>query len=127
MNFKIDVVKWDNYLQLLFSGSYTLDKAFHAFKFAVDQAIAYNYSRILMDAFGVKGIIPRMDRYHYAEFLANYIRQNALGKIHRISMTGPIPIVDHNRFGETVAVNRGVNARVFTNREEALSWVLADI
>lgn len=32
-----------------------------------------------------------------------------------------------NRFGETVAVNRGADIRVFHEEEQALQWLLADI
>lgn len=31
---------------------------------------------------------------------------------------------ENNQFGETVAANRGVNARVFTNEDEALEWLI---
>jgi hypothetical protein len=32
-------------------------------------------------------------------------------------------VLDPDRFGETVAVNRGMPVRVFDNLEEALKWL----
>lgn len=33
---------------------------------------------------------------------------------------------EQNQFGELVARNRGINVRVFIDRDEALSWLLSD-
>ena len=33
---------------------------------------------------------------------------------------------EQNQFGELVARNRGINMKVFSDREEALDWLLAD-
>jgi len=33
------------------------------------------------------------------------------------------PLLDPDKFGETVAVNRGMSVRAFDNLEEALAWL----
>ncbi len=33
------------------------------------------------------------------------------------------PVLDPQRFGETVALNRGMNVRTFDNLEDALAWL----
>jgi hypothetical protein len=38
-------------------------------------------------------------------------------------VVGREPIVDKERFGETVAINRGTNVRVFTEMSEGLTWI----
>lgn len=39
------------------------------------------------------------------------------------AVVGDEPIIDPERFGETVAVNRGVLGKVFTDIDEAVAWV----
>lgn len=41
----------------------------------------------------------------------------------RIAFVGREPFLDPERFGETVAVNRGLNVRVFTDEVAALTWL----
>jgi RimJ/RimL family protein N-acetyltransferase len=42
----------------------------------------------------------------------------------RIAFIGSEPFLDPERFGETVAVNRGLNVRVFTDEVAALTWLV---
>ena len=42
----------------------------------------------------------------------------------RIAFIGREPFLDPERFGETVAVNRGLNVRVFLNEPAALAWLV---
>ena len=40
-----------------------------------------------------------------------------------IALVGPESMVDARRFGESVARNRGLNLRVFTDLDEAMAWL----
>jgi len=54
-----------------------------------------------------------------------YLVERLLKKIPscRYAIVGNHPLVDPKRFGETVAVNRGVNVRAFTEMKQALAWL----
>jgi hypothetical protein len=56
-------------------------------------------------------------------FLAEQIVGRAFGKIGRFAVVGQEPLIDEERFGETVAVNRGINAKAATSLDEAISWL----
>jgi hypothetical protein len=39
-----------------------------------------------------------------------------------VGLVGKEPIIDPQRFGETVAINRGAHCKVFTNLKDGLDW-----
>ena len=84
-----------------------------------------NISKILFDAYKVKGKITTMDRYDLAEYAAieaiNFILKG-LSKL-SVAFYGVEPIIDPERFGELVAKNRGLNVKVTTDKNEALQFL----
>jgi hypothetical protein len=124
-HFDIELTVEEDLILVTASGEYSLVKANNLFKFSIDNVLAHNKNKILVDVTSLTGSIPFFDRYQYAEFLANYKAEHA-SKIHKIAVVGKEPIVDKDRFGETVAVNRGVNGRVFTEMSQALAWLDTD-
>jgi hypothetical protein len=69
-----------------------------------------------------------MDRYNLATLCAKkYLDGKLAGKfpVCRFAYVGSQPLVEPQRFGETVAVNRGINLKVFTEMKEALAWLEA--
>lgn len=89
----------------------------------------YLPSRMLVDTLQVEGKLSTMDRYDLATLSAKkYLDEKLAGKIPscRFAFVGNNPLVDPKRFGETVAVNRGMNLRVFTEIKEAIVWLEAD-
>lgn len=64
-----------------------------------------------------------MDRFEFAEFFATYRLNNASGKVNVIAVIGQEPIVHERKFGETVAINRFTNVRVFTDIVEGSKWL----
>ena len=54
--------------------------------------------------------------------LAQHQTRTSFGSI-RFAYVLKEPVLDPKKFGETVAVNRGMLIRVFDNPEEALQWL----
>ncbi len=121
--FEITIIEKEDLLLLSASGDYSLQKANNLFKLAVDNAVLRNKNVILIDVTTIIGSIPLFDRFQFAEFLSDYKRAHAVDKIDRIAVVGQEPIVDKEKFGETVAVNRGTNVRVFTDMGIASVWL----
>jgi hypothetical protein len=89
----------------------------------------YRPSKMLIDTLRVEGEMSTMDRYNLATLSAKkYLEGKLAGKIPgcRFAFVGSNPLVDPKRFGETVAVNRGIDLKVFTEMKEALAWLEAD-
>jgi hypothetical protein len=86
----------------------------------------YQPSKMLIDTLQVEGQMSTMDRYNLATLSAKkYLDEKLAGKIQscRFAYVGNDPMIDPRRFGETVAVNRGINLKVFTDMKEALAWL----
>ena len=90
---------------------------------AVEAALEHRKSRILIDAMAVTGEVTVTQRYAGSVFLTTQIKERAIGAIRKVAICGYEPLVDPNRFGELVAVNRGVNLKVMTHRGEAVAWL----
>lgn len=121
--FDIESTVKTGYVLIAASGDYSLIKANHLFESAIDYALLHNKSNVLINVNNVTGSIPLMDRFYFAENLANYRKKHGLSKIKKIAVVGHEPIVHEERFGEQVAINRGVNSRVFTDISEASDWL----
>lgn len=120
---KIETKIKNDYLKLRLTGNFSLLEAKRVFKYSVDTALEHNKSKIIIDILEIEGIISTTERFEMSEFLAKYLLQNAFGKVQKIAFVGKEPIIDKNRFGETVAINRGVNEKVFTDLSDAIKWL----
>jgi len=121
--FNITVKLEDNFVLLLASGKYSLLNANNLFQISIDSALSNNKSKILIDVTDVTGNIPFFDRFQFSEFFAEYKAKHAFREVNKIAVVGQEPIVHDGKFGETVAVNRGLNVRVYTNMNEAMAWL----
>jgi hypothetical protein len=90
------------------------------------EAVAqYQAKKVLLDGRTVKGRPGDLERFCYSEFAANETMR--LLKEHGIAPQFAYvikePLRDPGRFGETVAVNRGMNIKVCETPEEAFEWL----
>jgi hypothetical protein len=113
----------DKYILIKLKGEFSLTEVKNKYKYVIDTAVEYNKSRLLVDIYEVTGTMSFIERFEISAFLALYYIQHAAGKIYRVAFMGNEPLVDKGRFGETVAKNRGLNVRVFTNKEDAIAWI----
>lgn len=112
-----------HYLLVTIEGWYSLSNALAFFKYALDQTLIHEKRSLLIDVNKLEGTIPLTDRFIFSETLSGYFIQKAVGKINRVAVVGKEPIVDPERFGETVARNRGLNVYVFTDSQQAVQWL----
>jgi hypothetical protein len=76
-----------------------------------------NTNKVIVDARKVQGHITTMERFFFASELAEHLRGL------KVAFVIQAPKIDPDRFGETVAVNRGGNILVFESMEEAYQWL----
>jgi len=124
LNLKIEEAAGN--LSLIYEGH--LDSA--DIPIVIDQVIQacekYKPSKILTDFLSVTGTLSTMDRFNLSTLFAmKYLKGRMTGRIpkSRLAFLGKYPLVDPKRFGETVAINRGINVKVFTDKAEALAWL----
>lgn len=117
-NIQIRATAEKDYLLLEAEGVYTLD----GFKFMLDEvkALAEKYERekLLIDLLSVSGLYAEeIDRYHIGAYMARYLPPPLKLAIVQAEE-------DTNYFGESVAINRGADLKVFFDREPAVLWLL---
>jgi hypothetical protein len=89
---------------------------------ALDYAIAEGLRAILVDTTGLHGYSPTtMERFGFGKAIAEMQRRSRSAIW--IAFVGREPIVDSERFGESVVVNRGGFAKVFEDTDEAAAWI----
>ncbi len=85
--------------------------------------------RILMDVRGFLGNPSTLDRFFMAtQFSVKYLKARLAKRVPpcRFAVIGHHPMVDPQRFEETVALNNGLPVCTFTDLEKALAWLEAD-
>jgi len=129
MGFEVKADSKEGYLLITISGEYSLPSTVEAINLILEFCAEHKPSKVLVDVSPIKGSIPSMDRFYFGEaFAARYFEEKKSGKVShaRFAFLGKYPIVDPNRFGETVAVNRGMTLKVSIDRDEALDWLLTE-
>ena len=112
-------------LNVVATGEFSLVEAKRAFLEMLGAVAQYRPENVLFDGRNLKGKPEEMEHFFYGEFAAN--ETSRLGAEHRIAPRFAYvinePLRDPQRFGETVAVNRGMNVKTFETPEEAFEWL----
>ena len=109
------------------TGDFSLEEAQRTFVEMLDAAGGHKTERILFDGRELKGDPGTIQRFLYGEFaaytVAKYAREHGLRRRPQFAYVLQEPVLDPQRFGETVAVNRGMWVKAFDNLEDALEWL----
>ena len=100
------------------SGTFNLDNAKTFFQEILRRSHEEEVDRILIDARGITTNVSTTARYEFGKHMAEQ-HPYAI----KIALVGSTDAVLPERFLEMVSVNRGVNAKVVTEIEEALNWL----
>ena len=119
MVFDVEVQLTPRYVLLRCSGKYDLASILDVYAQAFVIAERENLPAAIVDGRALESDPPAtMDRLEMGLFVANHRPPGV-----RLAVVGETGMVDPGRFGETVARNRGADARVFTDFELAELWV----
>ena len=114
---KIDLKVYNNFVLFTHSGSETDEEGkvfFDQFKQISSET---GIKKILVDIRKFRKKLSNMETYEYAVSLANTMRGFTIATVQNEDLYDP------KKFGENVAVNRGLNLRVFQTMEEAYDWL----
>jgi len=126
MPFTFKLEKTPDYLLMIYQGTYKASLADQFTDQVLEVCLQHQPTKVLIDLRQVNGGMKTMDRFVVATFAATkYIGARITGKIPgcRYAIVGSPPLVDSNKFEETVAVNRGVAVKVTTEMKEAIDWL----
>ena len=114
----LEMVRREGYLHLTISGDFTPTAAKHAVDALADRCSKEQCYKVLFDCRSVLGEMPGPDRYELAQYGAR-----VLGPKIKSAMLAREDQISPDRFFENVAVNRGLNLKVFSDINEAVGWL----
>ena len=113
-------------LRVSMTGKFSLEEAKRTFLETMEAVALHRTKRVLLDGRTLTGNPRTIERFYYGEFAAQTVAQY---QSRGVSLATPFayvlsePVLDPERFGETVAVNRGMEVMAFDNLREALQWL----
>jgi hypothetical protein len=114
-------------LRVIATGEFSLAEAERTFLEILDAVARHQTEKILLDGRELQGEPGIIQRFLYGEFaahaVARYITERGVSRASQFAYVLQEPVLDPQRFGETVAVNRGMWVKAFDNLEDALGWL----
>ena len=113
-------------LKVEVTGRFSLKEAKRTFLEMLEAIERHGTTRVLLDGRQLRGKPEALERFYYGEFAARSVREYPGGNTvpaTRFAYVLKEPVLDPKRLGETVAVNRGMNVKVFDNPEDARRWL----
>jgi len=121
-----DIQPEPGYLNVVATGRFSLPEAKRTFLQMLEAIALHKCTKALFDGREIDGNPTTIERFYYSEFAA----KSALDIVGRSIFRPPQfayvlrePMLDPTRFGEDVAVNRGMWVKAFDNPEQALQWL----
>ena len=113
-------------LAVTYSGDFSPAEAEGSFLDLLDTLVEHKLRKVLIDGRQLIGDPELLERFYYGTFVAQAVNRT----VNRTACAVPAfayvlekPMLDPDRFGETVAVNRGMRVRAFDNLEQARWWL----
>ena len=119
MSIQFQIEEILDYLAARFTGAGTAEEAWRQFEFIAKRCKRANTNKLLLDFTDAHVELSLADRY----FIVTSSRIFAQYELIKTAFVARPQQVDSKRFGELVARNRWINARVFTNVEDAEEWL----
>jgi hypothetical protein len=114
------------FLNAVATGEFSLEEAKRTFLQLLDAVVIHKSKKVLFDGRELAGKPETMERLYYGEFAARSVMklgERGVSPATQFAYVLREPVRDPRRFGETVAVNRGMNVKTFDNPGDALQWL----
>lgn len=122
MSIDLQIELKPNYVHLHCRGAFRSDALLEVWESAFRVAIDEGRKAVLVDLRDLEGAPPTtVERYEQGVRFAEAQQRFGLGIL--IAVVGHEPLVDPEKFGETVGKNRGGFGAVFTDIEKAVDWI----
>jgi hypothetical protein len=126
MSILVDINPDCGFLKVYATGEFSLKEAKRTFLEVLDAVALHKSKKVLLDGREIKGKPETIERFYYSDFAAQAVidyRERGVSPVTQFAYVLRKPVLDPDRFGETVAVNRGMKAKAFENLEEAHQWL----
>lgn len=118
MGLQFQIEEMPDYLAVRFIGA--AREAREQFEVIAECCDCASKNKLLLDFTDTHGELSLVERFWLGDQAETFMFHNLI----KVAVVGRLEQLDHKRFGEMVARNRWVNARVFTNVRAAKRWLL---
>jgi hypothetical protein len=122
MSIQLQIEEMPDYLAVRLTGKGAAEEIWRQYELIAERCQIANKNKLLLDITEAHIEMYLADRY----FLATGARRFARYKIVRAAFVGRPEQYDYKKFGEMVARNRWITARVFTTVRDAEAWLLKE-
>jgi len=122
----LEIAVESGFLQVCAKGDFSLAEAKRTFIEMLEAVALNKVQKVLFDGRRLVGNPRTIERFYYGKFAAQSVAKFADRCVSRTTQFGyvlEVPVLDPERFGETVAVNRGMFVKTFDNLDDALGWL----
>jgi hypothetical protein len=126
MSMRLTISAESGFLRVNVTGNFSLAEAQRTFIEILEAVARSTVEKVLFDGRGIAGNPETMERFYYGEFVAQALHRftaHGVSSGTRFAYVLQEPVRDPERFGETVAVNRGMVVQTFDNDQDALGWL----
>ena len=126
MSMNLETCLESDFLRVTAIGRFTLDEANRIFLEMLEAVARHKVEKVLFDGRKLTGQPTTMERFYYGKFAAESVRSFAERGVSPGTLFAYVlenPVLDPRRFGETAAVNRGMQVKAFDNLEDAFGWL----
>ena len=126
MELSIQIESERGLLCATYSGKFALPEAEITFHEILNALVNHKLKKVLIDGRQLTGDPEPLERFYYGKYVADAVSQAVNRKqieVPRFAYVLRKPMLDPNRFGETVAVNRGMRVKTFEKIEQAEWWL----
>jgi hypothetical protein len=121
MSIEFETENKDDHLLVRMKGTFRLDEFLDLLEKAYQIAEHENRNKIFADLMALDGTMTVSERFTMGECFADLSLKHM--SIIAIAVVGHEPLMHPQKFGETVALNRGARGKVFTDYDEAVNWL----
>ena len=107
-------------------GDFEIEAAKRAYSQALGECTDGGPCRLLIDARMLDGRPTTVDRYDFGEHVAREnaaFQESGRAATLQVALVCEVPMLDHRRFGQTVATNRGAWVMATERMDEAVRWL----
>ena len=116
-------------LYATYSGDFALAEAERTFLQVLEALEQHKVQKVLVDGRAINGEPKTLERFFYGEFVADEVTKlcnQVMCQMPQFAYVLVEPVLDPQRLGETVAVNRRMFVKAFDNLNDALAWLEID-
>ena len=126
MTLSIEIDAMRKVLLATYSGEFTLAEAQETFHQILDGLVEHKLRKVIVDGRQIEGDPEPLERFFYGKYVADAVTQvvnRGHLEVPRFAYVLKEPVLDPKRFGETVAVNRGMRLKTFEQIKQAEWWL----